>query len=68
MTAAPRPNHLKTIDGQREDRLNRDEPIPEQGGVVRPVELEADARAIWNRLAPDLIEKRVLTSWGVDAF
>jgi len=35
---------------------------------VPPVELEPDARAVWDRLAPDLISKRVLTAWDVDGF
>lgn len=33
-----------------------------------PVELPADAQAVWNRLAPDLIARRVLTAWDVDMF
>jgi len=39
-----------------------------EGIVIPPVELSDDAMAIWNRLAPDLIEKRVLTSWDVHEF
>ncbi len=49
-------------------RLNRDEPIPEAGAIVPPVELDEAAQAIWNRLAPDMIAKRVLTAWDVDEF
>jgi P27 family predicted phage terminase small subunit len=64
----PRPSHLKALEGVREDRLNREEPIPTHGAVVPPVKLSDDAQSVWNRLAPDLIEKRVLTSWDVDAF
>ncbi|MBV8177719.1 MAG: phage terminase small subunit P27 family [Mycobacterium sp.] len=64
----PRPNHLKAIEGVREHRLNRDEPVPERGAVVPPVDLEPEAQAVWDRLAPELIAKRVLTSWDVDAF
>lgn len=63
-----RPSHLKAIEGVREDRLNRDEPIPSAGVVVPPVGLPADAQAIWDRLSPDLIAKKVLTSWDVDEF
>jgi P27 family predicted phage terminase small subunit len=36
--------------------------------VFAPVDLPKDARAIWDRLAPDLIAKRVLTSWDADEF
>lgn len=63
-----RPSHLKALEGCREDRLNRDEPIPAAAAIVPPVELDADAQAIWDRLAPDLIARRVLTAWDVDAF
>lgn len=64
----PRPNHLKVLEGERNDRVNHDEPTPADGIVVPPVQLEDDAQDIWNRLAPDLIKKRVLTAWDVDAF
>jgi P27 family predicted phage terminase small subunit len=63
-----RPSHLKALEGCREDRLNREEPVPERGAIVPPMELEPEARAVWDRLAPDLIAKRVLTAWDVDAF
>lgn len=65
---APKPTHLKVLSGTREDRLNRDEPTPGADAVVPPVDLPQDAQAVWNRLAPDLIAKRVLTAWDVDAF
>jgi P27 family predicted phage terminase small subunit len=64
----PRPTHLRALEGVREDRLNRDEPIPERGEVVPPVKLPPAAQAVWDRLAPDLITQRVLTPWDVDAF
>jgi P27 family predicted phage terminase small subunit len=63
-----RPSHLKALEGCREDRINRDEPIPAESVVMPPVDLPEDAAAIWFRLAPDLIAKRVLTSWDVDEF
>lgn len=63
-----RSNHLKVLEGVREDRINRDEPVPAQDVIVPPVALAADAQEIWNRLAPDLIAKKVLTAWDVDAF
>ncbi len=64
----PRPNHLKALEGVRESRLNRDEPIPTEAAVVPPVELEPAAQAVWDRLAPGLIAARVLTAWDVDMF
>jgi P27 family predicted phage terminase small subunit len=65
---APRPTHLRALEGAREDRLNRDEPLPGDGTVVPPVDLSRAAQEIWNRLAPDLITKKVLTCWDVDTF
>lgn len=65
---SPRPTHLKVLEGVEESRLNRDEPIPGDGVIVPPAPLDEDAQSIWNRLAPDLIQKRVLTSWDVDQF
>jgi P27 family predicted phage terminase small subunit len=63
-----RPTHLKALEGVREDRLNRDEPTPGEGMIIPPVDLSPAAMDIWNRLSPDLIAKRVLTSWDVDEF
>jgi len=64
----PRPTHLRALEGVEESRLNRDEPIPGDSMIVPPVRLSKAAQAIWDRLAPDLIAKKVLTSWDVDEF
>ena len=64
----PRPNHLKALEGARESRINREEPVPQEAVIVPPVELETAAQAVWDRLAPGLIEARVLTAWNVDSF
>jgi P27 family predicted phage terminase small subunit len=64
----PRPNHLRALEGVRESRLTRDEPIPTEAAIVPPVELVPAAQAVWDRLAPDLIATRVLTAWDVDSF
>lgn len=64
----PRPNHLKALEGEREDRINRDEPIPGEGEVRSSEPLHGHALEVWNRLAPDLIDKRVLRPWDADAF
>lgn len=73
-----KPTSLRVLDGDREDRINRDEPTPGQGDVVPPawlVELDDEspgdretALDIWRRLAPDLERKGVLTPWDVDQF
>ena len=64
----PRPTHLRALEGVEESRLNRDEPIPSEHAIVAPVDLPPEAQAIWDRLAPDLIAKRVMTCWDVDEF
>lgn len=44
------------------------EPIPGAGRIAPPSPLPDDAQAVWDRLGPDLIAKRVLTTWDVDMF
>lgn len=63
-----RPQHLKALEGCREDRLNRDAPVVPDGGVHPPADLSDDAEQVWNRLAPKLIEMKILTSCDVDLF
>lgn len=74
-----KPTALKVLDGARPDRINTSEPVPGQGDVKPPtwlVELAnisqpaggETALDVWNRLAPDLVDKGVLTPWDVDAF
>lgn len=63
-----KPTSLKVLHGDREDRINRDEPLPERGDVAAPEWLDDRSRQVWDRLAPDLTAKGVLTSWDVDAF
>jgi P27 family predicted phage terminase small subunit len=62
------PNHLKILQGVREDRINRNEPIPAESDIAPAMELSEGARAIWDRLAPDLIDKGCLSAWDVDMF
>jgi P27 family predicted phage terminase small subunit len=64
----PRPAHIQIVEGAREGRINRDEPTPEDSEVSCPADVDDDVRAIWDRLAPDLVAKKVLTSWDVDSF
>jgi P27 family predicted phage terminase small subunit len=63
-----RPTHLKILAGEREDRINRNAPLPTESTVSPPVELSDGAREVWNRLARDLEDKGCLTSWDVDLF
>ncbi len=61
-----KPNHLKILAGEREDRINRNEPIPGEADISPS--LSPEAREVWDRLAPDLIDKKLLTAWDVDLF
>lgn len=63
-----KPTVLKLLDGDRKDRINTAEAVPTAGVVVPTDELVGDAREVWDRLAPDLIAKGVLTLWDGDAF
>lgn len=63
-----KPRALAVVDGDREDRINFEEPIPADGEVRAPESLSDDARAVWDRLAPDLIARKVLTPWDADGF
>lgn len=65
----PTPNHLKVIRGDKESRLNRDEPIPADAGMpIAPASISQRGLEVWERLAPDLIDKKMLTAWDVDTF
>lgn len=64
---APRPTSLKLLQGDRSDRVNVDEPTPSSLPIDAPDYLDDDARAVWDRLAPDLERQGVLTAWDVDA-
>jgi phage terminase small subunit len=63
-----KPTNLKVLHGDRADRINTAEPVPEPGKIEPPADLSPPARANWDRLAPDRIAKQVLTAWDVDAF
>ncbi|WP_205850447.1 phage terminase small subunit P27 family [Mycolicibacterium sp. CR10] len=58
------------LKGTEESRLNRSEPVPARTGdtVVPPVELSEGARAVWDQLSPDLIDRGVLTPWDAHLF
>ena len=62
------PTHLKVLRGDRESRINREEPIPTEGKVVPPEDMRPEALEIWNELAPDLEDKGLLTPWDIYIF
>ena len=65
---APRSTHLRALEGVKPYRLNFDEPVPSDLPVMPRVPLPADAQAVWDRLAPDMIKQRTLTHLDVDMF
>jgi phage terminase small subunit len=64
----PKPTALKVLHGDRADRINTREPVPDAQPVEPPFKLTQAAQRVWDRLAPDRISKGVLTAWDVDAF
>lgn len=62
-----RPTHLKVLSGDKECRINRDEPVPGEGKAVKPPGMTKGAQAVWDELAPDLEDKGCLTPWDVYA-
>lgn len=64
----PRPTHLKVIAGEQESRINRDEPMPSEGKVIKPEDISDPASEVWDELAQDLIDKGCLTPWDVYLF
>ncbi|NUP21599.1 MAG: phage terminase small subunit P27 family [Streptomyces sp.] len=65
---APKPTALRVLQGDRSDRINRDEPQPSELDIVAPDWLPDAAVEVWETLADDLITKGVLTAWDVEAF
>jgi phage terminase small subunit len=63
----PKPMAVRLLHGDRPDRINLAEPQPAEGDVAAPDTLTEGAREVWDRLAPDLIARNVLTPW-VDEF
>ncbi len=63
-----KPTTLKVLHGDRKDRINRNEPTPEGRAAVPTESLSDAAQRVWDRVAPDLIRKGVLTAWDEQAF
>ncbi|HEG42610.1 MAG TPA: phage terminase small subunit P27 family [Phycisphaerales bacterium] len=65
----PKPSAMLKIHGPvRKDRRLPDEVIPDGGIPERPKILKGPAKTEWERLAPLLYEKGVLTTWDMAAF
>ncbi|UMP07544.1 phage terminase small subunit P27 family [Amycolatopsis sp. EV170708-02-1] len=65
---AGKPTSLRILHGDRKDRINDAEPVPPAAEIVPPEWLSEKGRAIWARLAPSMITRKILTAWDVDAF
>ena len=65
---AGKPTQLRILHGHRKDWINNTEPIPPQTEIACPDWASDGARVIWERLAPGLISRKVLTAWDADAF
>jgi P27 family predicted phage terminase small subunit len=63
-----KPTHIALVEGYREDRINRDEPMPDLSGLTPPVKLSEGAMGFWNKLAPDMKAKGILTDWDLPIF
>lgn len=66
-----KPTNVKELHGDYKkdpQRKNRSEPIPSSQEIKPPPWLTVSARRIWDEIAPDRIEKGVLTTWDVDSF
>lgn len=65
---AKKPTNLALLHGDRVDRVNTSEPKPSALEVTPPEWLDDTSRGVWERIAPDLQEKGVLTAWDTEAF
>ena len=64
----PEPTHLKLVKGTVTAADLESEPQPSTQPVTVPDWLSVKAKAVWRRLAPDLIRQGVLTHWDRDMF
>lgn len=63
----PKPTNLRLLHGDRKDRINDDEPIPEQGPPECPDDVSAEVREIWDHALTQLIVMGVATKADRDA-
>ncbi|MFD8494253.1 phage terminase small subunit P27 family [Amycolatopsis sp. NPDC059657] len=63
-----KPTALRILHGDRADRINDTEPVPPASDITCPDWASDAARGVWERLAPALQQRGVLTAWDTDAF
>jgi P27 family predicted phage terminase small subunit len=65
----PRPTPLKVIEGNPGKRsLNRREPVPDPTLPACPEWLSPEGAQVWERLAPQLHARKVLSDWDAECF
>lgn len=64
---APKPTNLRILHGDREDRINRDEPKPRPGVPQCPPWLDDDAKRIWRYTIDELKAMGLVTRADRDA-
>ena len=62
------PAKARQLKGKERRDRRVDPPVPAVGDISCPANLSEGAREVWERLAPDLERKQVLTPWSVDTF
>lgn len=65
---APKPTNLRILHGEENRRINRKEPQPPTYEAHPPEWISEGAQAVWERLAPSLRDRGLLTPWDVDTF
>jgi P27 family predicted phage terminase small subunit len=58
---APTPTRLKVLRGDKKNRINYDEPVPELGTPEMPEDLSPMARSIWQELMPLVEHMQILS-------
>jgi P27 family predicted phage terminase small subunit len=64
---APKPTALRLLHGDRESRINRNEPIPPDGPPVCPAYVSDEVREIWDYTLANLIHMGIATPADRDA-
>lgn len=65
----PQPTALTVLRGNpSKKKLNKNEPVPPSGAVVKPADLSAAAVKVWDELAPICLAMGTLTPADVRAF
>ncbi len=65
----PKPTNLRVLHGEKQYRINRNEPQPQTSGVpAAPSDMSSDAKKIWRKYAKLLHSKGLFTDWDREQF